>query len=58
MINIRATKAKELLKYSDQTILEISHLVGIDNVSYFINLFKDRTGLTPLSFRKSWQVPK
>ncbi|GLX68453.1 hypothetical protein MU1_27980 [Paenibacillus glycanilyticus] len=58
IINTRITKAKELLKYSDHTILEISHLIGIDNVSHFINLFKDRTGLTPLSFRKSWQVPK
>jgi len=58
IINTRITKAKELLKYSDLTVSEISNGVGIDNISHFINLFKDRTGLTPLAFRKSWQAPR
>lgn len=55
IINLRITRAKELLKYSELTVAEISEKIGVDNVSHFINLFKDRTELTPLSFRKTWK---
>lgn len=55
VIGIRISQAKELLKYSDQPIAEIAPLVGIDNVSHFINLFKGREGMTPLAYRKQWQ---
>ncbi|MFD0670651.1 helix-turn-helix domain-containing protein [Cohnella sp. GCM10027633] len=56
VINRRMTRAKELLKYSTLPIAQIAEQIGIDNISHFINLFKDRTGLTPLAFRKSWQL--
>ncbi|WP_342506061.1 AraC family transcriptional regulator [Sporosarcina sp. FSL K6-2383] len=55
LINRRITKAKDLLKNTNLTISSISFQVGIDNVSHFINLFKDRVDSTPLSFRKHWQ---
>lgn len=55
LINRRITKAKDLLKHTDLTISSISFQVGIDNVSHFINLFKDRVDSTPLSFRKHWK---
>ncbi|MNR09013.1 Bifunctional transcriptional activator/DNA repair enzyme AdaA [compost metagenome] len=58
LISIRMTHAKERLKYSDMPISEIASAVGIDNVSHFINLFKDRTGDTPLVYRKKWQRPR
>lgn len=57
LINTRITHAKELLKYSDMPVSEIAAQVGIDNVSHFINLFKDRTEHTPLIYRKKWQQP-
>jgi len=55
LINRRITKAKELLKQTDHSISSISHDVGIENVSHFINLFKGRVDSTPLSFRKQWR---
>ncbi|OCT15663.1 hypothetical protein A8709_16525 [Paenibacillus pectinilyticus] len=58
LIGIRMSHAKERLKYSDMPISEIAAAVGIDNVSHFINLFKDRTGDTPLVYRKKWQRPR
>lgn len=54
LIQVRINHAKELLKYADAPIAEIAERVGIDNVSHFIGLFKDRTGLTPLAYRKQW----
>lgn len=57
VINVRISRAKELLKYSDLTVAEISDSVGIDNVSHFINLFRDRVGQTPRAFRKTWASP-
>lgn len=50
----RIAFAKELLKYSDIPVSEIAFKIGIDNASHFINLFKIREGITPLSFRKKW----
>jgi AraC-like DNA-binding protein len=55
LINCRVSHAKKLLKYSDHSVSEISYSVGIDNVSHFINLFKKREQMTPLSFRKQWK---
>lgn len=54
LIQVRINHAKELLKYADTPIGEIAESIGIDNASHFINLFKDRTGSTPLAYRKQW----
>ena len=56
LIDQRLSHSKELLKYSDLPISEISYACGINNVSHFINLFKEREGITPLVFRKEWRV--
>jgi AraC-like DNA-binding protein len=58
LIGMRMSHAKERLKYSDMPVSEIAAAVGIDNVSHFINLFKARTGDTPLVYRKKWQRPR
>lgn len=55
LINTRITRAKELLKYSDLPIAEIAAQIGVDNVSHFISLFKDRVDQTPLVYRKKWR---
>lgn len=54
LINRRITIAQELLRNTDQSIAEIACLVGISNVNNFIILFKKRTGMTPLVYRKTW----
>src|SRR3989339_999913 len=55
IITLRMNRAKELLKYSEYPIYEIASMVGIDNVTHFINLFKYREELTPLQFRNQWR---
>lgn len=51
VINNRINFAKNLLRYSNMTISEISYETGIDNIPYFCRLFKNRTGMTPTEFR-------
>jgi AraC-like DNA-binding protein len=58
LLNIRITKAKEWLRYTDMTVTEIAERVGIPHVSHFINLFRARAELTPLAYRKKWQRPR
>lgn len=50
----RIAHAKELLKYSDLSVNEITFEVGMNNVTHFINLFKAREQMTPLAYRKIW----
>lgn len=40
-------KAKELLSQSGNTVDEIAYLLGYDNKSYFMKVFKQHTGVTP-----------
>lgn len=49
---IRLSKAKELLMNSEKSIRDISISVGIPNTTYFITLFKKKTGYTPAEFRQ------
>lgn len=43
--------AKQLLKYSDMTAVEISTRLGFSSQSQFSTLFRRETGLTPKEFR-------
>jgi len=56
LITLRLNQAKELLKYSDLSIYEITYQCGMNHVSHFINLFKAREEMTPLQFRKEWKI--
>lgn len=55
LITTRISHAKELLKYTDLPISEITFEIGMNNVTHFINLFKVREGCTPLVYRKNWK---
>lgn len=44
--------AKNMLIFSEQSPLEITHYLGFASESYFINIFKRATGLTPKQFRE------
>lgn len=48
----RINKAKESLIHSNLAIMDIALSVGMQNTSYFITLFKKKTGYTPAEFRK------
>jgi len=55
-IRLRIDLAKKMLRSTTISISEISEKVGIENVSHFIKLFKNRIFDTPLNYRKKWQL--
>ncbi|MBE5753416.1 MAG: helix-turn-helix domain-containing protein [Clostridiales bacterium] len=46
--------AKQLLRSTDFSILEISLSIGFDSLSHFIHFFKEQTQMTPLAYRKQF----
>ncbi|MCM1181799.1 MAG: helix-turn-helix transcriptional regulator [Roseburia sp.] len=49
---VRLDHAKDLLLHSDEKIVDISRIVGFENTNHFIRLFKEKNGVTPLTYRK------
>ncbi|MDO3411786.1 AraC family transcriptional regulator [Saccharibacillus sp. CPCC 101409] len=49
---LRMSYAENLLLNTDMEIVEICLEVGLDNVSYFYDLFKRKHGLTPAVYRR------
>lgn len=52
LIRFRISRAKYLLRSSDQSVEEIAFLAGFNSVSNFIYTFGKRTGMSPGKFRK------
>ena len=52
----RVNWAKNLLRSSALSVMEVSKAVGIDDASYFTRFFRKVTGLTPSEFRKRESV--
>lgn len=44
-------KATHLLRYSDQSIIEISNYLSFSSQSHFIQIFESYTGMTPKKYR-------
>jgi AraC family transcriptional regulator len=47
----RIERAKELLKYGEMTLSEISYKLGYSSVAHLSNQFKQVTGMTPTAFK-------
>jgi YesN/AraC family two-component response regulator len=56
LTSIRISRACELLIKSDISITKISEMVGFGNVSYFIRIFKNTTGLTPVNYKRTMLI--
>lgn len=54
--HVRIRHAKELLLNTDEKICDIGIQVGIENTNHFIRLFKEKTGVTPLKYRKETPI--
>ena len=55
IVNLRIRLAKKLLRDGENLpVNEISFLCGIDDVPYFITMFKKATGMTPTQYRRRW----
>lgn len=53
VIDFFINESKILLSDHKYSISEVSHLIGLEDPSYFSRLFKKRVNLTPNQFRKS-----
>ncbi|MBU5341770.1 AraC family transcriptional regulator [Caldifermentibacillus hisashii] len=53
LINFRINIAKSLLRYTNKSVKEIAYEVGIEDTPYFNRLFKRKTEMTPLEYRKN-----
>lgn len=56
--NKRTTLAKQLLRFTDKSINEISQLCGYHDNSYFNKVFKKVEKLSPSEYRKKWRGDK
>ena len=54
LLNIRITKAKQLLRFSDKSVEEIGMEVGLGAPHYFSQTFKSVEGVPPSIYRKQW----
>ena len=52
LIHKRISKAKAQLKTTDLSVSQIAMDIGFSNVSLFCRIFKSKTGMTPLKYRK------
>lgn len=51
---VRIREAEKLLQNSDMKIIEVSQMVGFQNVTHFGRVFKKITSLTPSAYRKQY----
>ena len=51
---VRIEEAKKLLTTTDLQISAISSMVGISDYNYFTKFFKQKTGMTPIKYRKEF----
>lgn len=51
---VRLVRAKELLRTTELPVSEIAYRVGVENVSYFISMFRAKEGTTPQKYRACW----
>ena len=54
LLNLRITKAKQLLRFSEKSVEEIGFEVGLGAPHYFSQTFKSVEGVPPSTYRKQW----
>lgn len=54
LLNLRITKAKQLLRFSEKTVEEIGFACGLGAAHYFSAKFKEVEGVPPSKYREQW----
>ena len=54
ILNLKIEKAKNLLQYSDYSIVDISNYLAFSSQSHFIQVFQKKTGTTPHKYRTKY----
>ena len=57
LIQLRINHAKRLLLDEERSVTEIAELCGFCNINYFDKVFKEKSGFTPMDFRKRYVHP-
>lgn len=52
-INQKLSYTKHLLRHTSLTVQEVAETIAIENPAYFSRLFKKRTGISPVQYRKT-----
>ena len=55
IIKKRIRKAQNLLSTTNMSVSQISVKIGYPEYNYFFRIFKERTGITPLQYRKQFK---
>ncbi len=54
LLQLRITNAKQLLRFTNQSIEQIAEQCGIPDANYFARAFKKLEGVAPGEYRKQW----
>ena len=54
LLSIRITKAKQMLRFSDETVENIGYKCGLGAPHYFSRTFKQVEGISPSEYREKW----
>ncbi|MCM1111704.1 MAG: AraC family transcriptional regulator [Muribaculum sp.] len=54
LLQVRITKAKQNLRFTDKPVEEIAQECGMRDANYFARMFKKVEGVTPGQFRRMW----
>ena len=49
----KVIRAKQMLRFTDKSIVEIAYSLSFSSQSYFTKVFKDIVGMTPVEYRES-----
>lgn len=52
---LRISHAKSQLRFSDAPVEEIANSCGYSDSAYFVHVFRQAEGITPLQYRKQWR---
>ena len=52
--NLRITKAKQMLRFTDKKLEDIGYRCGLGAPHYFSRIFRQVEGITPSEFREKW----
>ncbi len=54
LLQLRITRVKQLLRFTDRTIEAIGAECGMEDGNYFARMFRRVEGMSPSQFRRSW----
>ncbi len=52
---VRITRAKHLLRFSEESVEVIADTCGINDANYFSRVFRKVEGMSPAEYRRSWK---